>query len=99
MDTRNGSGARNQEQIMSVASTISQAVRRSREYNEIVTVAAPWDEALAALRAEVEENEDSEYVENGEVMEFWAWDETTSDDFIGEVTFRVHVERHDGETC
>jgi len=96
MDTRNGSGARNQEQIMSVASTISQAVRRSREYNEIVTVAAPWDEALAALRAEVEENEDSEYGENGEVMEFWAWDETTSDDSM---TFRVHVERHDGETC
>ena len=81
---------------MSVASTISQAVRRSREYNEIVTVAAPWDEALSALRSEVEENEDSDYVENGEVMEFWAYDSDTEDDSM---TFRVHVERHDGETC
>ena len=76
---------------MNVANEISEAVRHSREHNVIITVSAPWDEAIAALNAELRENEEGESVENGDTLEFWAYD--PADVREDEMTFRVHVLR------
>lgn len=71
------------------ADSIAAAAAQSRAQNEIVTVEyADIESALDELFAEVAEGEESDYVRNGDVLEFWCFAPDSGDD---EMTMRVHV--------
>lgn len=71
--------------------TIDEAVLHSRAYNEIATVRTDdWDAALAALRNACDADEEYDYVETGDVLEFWSYDPEPDD---SSSTMRVHLVR------
>lgn len=70
------------------ADHIAEAVEYSRHYGEIATVhMADLDGALDALIAACTIGEEYDYVRNGDVLEFWAYDADDDDS----MTMRVHV--------
>lgn len=72
------------------ARTIREAAEHSRGHDTIGAIRMDdWAQALSELRECVDQAEEYDYVENGDVLEFWAYVPTTT----GSMTMRVHVVR------
>lgn len=72
--------------------TIRQAVEYSREHNVGTTVVADdWDAALSDFYDSLDTDEEYDSVENGNVLELWAYEPGAKDD----TTVRLDVVRSD----
>lgn len=68
-------------------SSIEQAAKYSREYDTITFVRMDdWDTALDELISQTKMDEEYDYVENGDTLEFWTYKEGSD-----EMPMRVHV--------
>lgn len=72
-------------------SCIPSIVARSQSHNEIVTIEAANKIAANALLDEISEfyqDNETDYVDTGEVIEVWDW---TDEQDEGDMDFRVHI--------